>query len=155
MRIEQWRQKYGAHLLCWLDTLGEIDALCSLAAFAYNHPAYIFPTIADAPFVFRAKDMGHPLMPTARCVTNSTDKQKGSFALIRQFMELNANGIIATHDLLLGRLTDHFPKEIRNFCFDADIVNDELVFSYKLREGIARNMNACFLMKKMGLAIPD
>ena len=34
--------------------------------------------------------------------TNSIDKQKGSFALIKQFMHMNANGIIATHDLLLG-----------------------------------------------------
>ena len=30
------------------------------------------------------------------------DKQKGSFALIKQFMHMNTNGIIATHDLLLG-----------------------------------------------------
>ena len=29
------------------------------------------------------------------------------------------------------------------------------IFSYKLREGIAQNMNACFLMKKMGLIIND
>ena len=87
--------------------------------------------------------------------TNSMDKQKGSFALVRQLMELKTNGIIATHDLLLGKLIEYFPKEIRNYCFEADITNDELTFSYKLREGIAQNMNACFLMKKMGLIIND
>ena len=38
------------------------------------------------------------------------DKQKGSFALIKQFMALQANGIIATHDLLLGTLIDLFPE---------------------------------------------
>ena len=85
--------------------------------------------------------------------TNSADKQKGSFDLIRQFMNLRANGIIATHDLLLGELTKQFPDEIRNYCFEADIKNNELSFSYKLREGIAQNMNACFLMKKMGITI--
>ena len=74
--------------------------------------------------------------------TNSMDKQKGSFALVRQLMELKTNGIIATHDLLLGKLIEYFPKEIRNYCFEADITNDELTFSYKLREGIAQNMNA-------------
>ena len=37
--------------------------------------------------------------------------------------------------------------------FEADIENDELTFSYKLREGVAQNMNACFLMQKMGLDI--
>ena len=30
--------------------------------------------------------------------TNSADKQKGSLDLIRQFMRLKADGIIATHD---------------------------------------------------------
>lgn len=35
------------------------------------------------------------------------DKQKGSLALIKQFMTLQANGIIATHDLMLGTLADH------------------------------------------------
>ena len=87
--------------------------------------------------------------------TNSADKQKGSFDLIRQFMNLRANGIIATHDLLLGELTKQFPDEIHNYCFEADIKNNELSFSYKLREGIAQNMNACFLMKKMGITIQD
>lgn len=84
--------------------------------------------------------------------TNSIDKQKGSLALIKQFMLLNTNGIIATHDLLLGTLAELYPNNIRNYRFEADIKNDELTFSYELREGIAQNMNACFLMKKMGIA---
>ena len=87
--------------------------------------------------------------------TNSMDKQKGSFALIKQFMTLQANGIIATHDLLLGTLIDLFPDDIRNYRFDADITDNELTFSYRLRPGIAQNMNACFLMKKMGIAVAN
>ena len=87
--------------------------------------------------------------------TNSMDKQKGSLALIKQFMTLQANGIIATHDLMLGTLAQVFPDNIRNYRFEADITGNELTFSYRLREGVAQNMNACFLMKKMGIAIPD
>ena len=87
--------------------------------------------------------------------TNSLDKQKGSFALIEQFMALRANGIIATHDLQLGHLADLFPGLIRNLCFEADITRDELTFSYRLRPGVAQNMNACFLMRKMGIAMTD
>ena len=70
-------------------------------------------------------------------------------------MTLKANGIIATHDLLLGKLIEYLPDEIHNYCFEADITNNELTFSYKMREGVARNMNACFLMEKMGLVIND
>lgn len=87
--------------------------------------------------------------------TNSIDKQKGSIALISQFMELKANGIIATHDLLLGSLADSYPQNISNYRFEADITNNELTFSYQLRQGVAQNMNACFLMKKMGIAVID
>lgn len=87
--------------------------------------------------------------------TNSVDKQKGSFALIKQFMNMNANGIIATHDLLLSSLANSFPKNIHNYCFEADITNNELTFSYKMKDGVAQNMNACFLMKKMGIAVID
>ena len=63
--------------------------------------------------------------------------------------------VIATHDLLLGTLIDLFPDDIRNYRFEADITDNELTFSYRLRPGIAQNMNACFLMKKMGIAVAD
>ncbi|GBU06732.1 hypothetical protein AwDysgo_00630 [Bacteroidales bacterium] len=85
--------------------------------------------------------------------TNSVDKQKGSIALVQQFVALKSCGIIATHDLMLGTLQEKFPDRIQNFRFEADITNDELTFSYSLRPGIAENMNACFLMKKMGITV--
>lgn len=83
--------------------------------------------------------------------TNSVDKQKGSLALLKQLIHLQANGIIATHDLLLGTLVDHYPTHVRNHCFEADIQNNQLTFPYRLRPGIAQNMNACFLMQQMGI----
>lgn len=85
--------------------------------------------------------------------TNSEDKQKGSLALMKQLVGLGSCGIIATHDLLLGTLEREFPEAIKNYRFEADIKNDELSFSYQLREGIAQNMNACFLMQKMGITV--
>lgn len=257
VRIERWKARYGQHISKWLETVGELDALCSLGTFAYNHPQYTYPELTEKPFCFLATQMGHPLMPASQCVkndatipsrpffliitganmagkstylrtigvnyllacvgapvccerlklhpnqlitslrtsdslsdnesyffaelkrlkriidllnqgqqlfiildeilkgTNSMDKQKGSFDLIRQFMQMKANGIIATHDLLLGSLIKQFPEEIRNYCFEADIKDNELTFSYKLREGVAQNMNACFLMKKMGIILQE
>lgn len=257
VRIERWKVRYGQHISEWLETVGELDTLCSLGTFAYNHPQYTYPELTEKPFCFLATQMGHPLMPASQCVkndatipsrpffliitganmagkstylrtigvnyllacigapvccerlklhpnqlitslrtsdslsdnesyffaelkrlkriidllnqgkqlfiildeilkgTNSMDKQKGSFDLIRQFMQLKANGIIATHDLLLGNLIKQFPEEIRNYCFEADIKENELTFSYKLREGVAQNMNACFLMKKMGIILQE
>lgn len=84
--------------------------------------------------------------------TNSEDKQRGSIALMKQLISLNGNGIIATHDLELGNLEKEFPDSVKNYRFEADIDGDNLMFSYKMKEGVAQNMNACFLMKKMGIA---
>ena len=83
--------------------------------------------------------------------TNSVDKQTGSLALVRQLVEAGAAGIIATHDLVLGQLAEKLPGQISNYRFEATIEGDELTFTYRLQPGIARNMNACFLMKKMGI----
>ena len=85
--------------------------------------------------------------------TNSVDKQKGSLALIQQFIRLHSCGIIATHDLILGNLETEFPDNVKNYHFDADILGDKLTFSYLIQEGIAHNMNACFLMKKIGITL--
>ncbi|WP_321425578.1 hypothetical protein [uncultured Bacteroides sp.] len=257
IKIESWKEKHAALLSTWLEAVGEMDALCSLATFAYNHPEYSYPIITDQPFTLKASEMGHPLMTRDKCVkndvdirkrpyfviitganmagkstylrtigvnyllacmgapvcanemeiypshlitslrttdsltenesyffaelkrlkliidklnsgeelfiildeilkgTNSMDKQKGSLALVKQFMALNANGIIATHDLLLGSLVNLYPEDIQNYCFEAEIMNNELNFSYQLKDGVAQNMNACFLMKKMGIAVID
>ena len=258
MRIERWKEQHASALPRWIDAIGETDALCSLATFAYNHPDYTYPVLTGTGgFCLRATDLGHPLMHRDRCVrngidmekrpyfiivtganmagkstylrtigvnfllactgapvcathmevtpaklvtslrtsdslsdnesyffaelkrlkliidklrkgeqlfiildeilkgTNSVDKQKGSLALIKQLMTLQADGIIATHDLALGTLAAHYPDNISNFCFEADITDNELTFSYRLRPGVARNMNACFLMQKMGIAVAE
>ncbi|NDW12888.1 hypothetical protein D0T50_08280 [Bacteroides sp. 214] len=87
--------------------------------------------------------------------TNSLDKQKGSLALISQLLALRTNGIIATHDIQLGKLVEDFPNNINNFCFEAEIKENELHFPYRMKPGVVQNMNACFLMKKMGIAVID
>ncbi len=83
--------------------------------------------------------------------TNSTDKQAGSIALVRQLLPHPCLAIIATHDLALGDLEKEYPQQIANYCFEANIENDQLSFDYKLKPGLAQKMNATFLMKKMGI----
>lgn len=87
--------------------------------------------------------------------TNSADKQKGSKALVSQLVRLGASGMIATHDLTLGDLKKSFTKNIENKRFEVEILDNELVFDYKLKEGISQNLNASFLMEKMGIVFDE
>jgi DNA mismatch repair ATPase MutS len=81
--------------------------------------------------------------------TNSEDKLAGSRRLIEHFLQYHCLGMIATHDLELGHLEDTYPQRIRNYCFESTIKDDQLFFDYSIREGVARNKNATFLMQKM------
>jgi len=82
--------------------------------------------------------------------TNSKDKSEGSRLFTEQLVELKATGIIATHDVLLGKLADKY-KQIKNRCFEIEIEGDEVKFDYLLREGLTTKMNAAILMKQMGI----
>ncbi|MBF4984028.1 DNA mismatch repair protein MutS [Nonlabens mediterrranea] len=82
--------------------------------------------------------------------TNSQDKANGSRKLIEKLSRKHATGIIATHDLSLTEVANEYDS-ISNYFFDADITNDELTFDYTFKDGIATNMNASFLLRKMGI----
>lgn len=80
--------------------------------------------------------------------TNSTDKAIGSRKFIEKLVRSQSTGIIATHDLSLCEVTEELPQ-VKNYYFDAEIINDELNFDYKFKTGVCQNMNASFLLKKM------
>lgn len=81
--------------------------------------------------------------------TNSDDKHFGSAKYIEQLIQFNCLSLFATHDLMLGKMEDTHQGQISNYCFESLIENNELLFDYTLRKGIAKNKNASFLMKKM------
>ncbi|MCR6719382.1 MAG: hypothetical protein NVV59_03620 [Chitinophagaceae bacterium] len=83
--------------------------------------------------------------------TNSHDKHNGTIGLIHKMVSAKATGIIATHDLTVSELEHQYPGYIRNYCFESNIINDELVFDYRLKPGICSKLSASFLMKKMGI----
>ncbi|WP_299532581.1 DNA mismatch repair protein MutS [Ulvibacterium sp.] len=80
--------------------------------------------------------------------TNSSDKAKGSRKFVEKLVRSRSTGIIATHDLSLCDAAKEF-DQIHNYYFDAEIIDNELHFDYRLKAGICQNMNASFLLKKM------
>jgi hypothetical protein len=68
--IEAWRKSTGGAVRRWLEAVGEIEALCALAGYAYEHPADPFPEFAETGPCFDGEGLGHPLIPEGRCVCN-------------------------------------------------------------------------------------
>ncbi len=252
--IDRWMKRYGDNLTTWLNTLGEIDALCALATYAFENPEYTYPQIdSTGKTIMQAEEMGHPLIHKSSRInnplpamaqqsfliitganmagkstylrtiginyllamvgapvaaksmtftpaslftglrandslakgesyffaelkrlqavvneasqgkpmfilldeilrgTNSADKQRGSLALVKKLITLPIGGVLATHDLVLGSLANEYPNNISAYCFEAEIKGDNLTFDYTLHDGVAHNLNAYFLMEKMGI----
>jgi hypothetical protein len=252
-KLWDWHNKHHKKLTDWLEVVSETDALISLANFANNNPDFAFPQIENSRFVFRAKNLGHPLLKERKRVcndfeidgwskvmiitganmagkstflrtvgvnlilartgapvcadkmvftpieiytnmrttdsllkdesyffaelkrikgvldwlqkgehifvildemlkgTNSVDKLNGSKELLRKLVQFESVSLIATHDLKLSEMEAEFPQQVFNKCFEIRIENEELVFDYKLSDGVTKTMNATFLMKKMGI----
>ena len=81
---EAWRHRTGASMRIWAEIAGEMEALLSLATYSFEHPQDPFPEFvrdsAQAPLLasnggagayFEGEDLGHPLIPAAKCVRNS------------------------------------------------------------------------------------
>ncbi len=83
--------------------------------------------------------------------TNTRDKQQGSIGLLRKIIDQQGVAIIATHDLVIGKMEDEFPDIVSNYCFEVEIDGERLSFDYKLKNGISSKLNASFLMRQMGI----
>ncbi|PKP25306.1 MAG: DNA mismatch repair protein MutS [Bacteroidetes bacterium HGW-Bacteroidetes-2] len=246
--LEQWMKEYSKKAEDWFEVIAEMDAMNSLATFAFNHPEYTFPEITSEKMILEATNFVHPLLDPAKAVTNnfkienqqffiitganmagkstflrsvslgivmanvglpvcatsfcyspiklitsmrttdsltddesyffselkrlkfivdaittdnyfiildeilkgtnSTDKAIGSRKFIEKLVSSHSTGIIATHDLSLCEVAEEL-SDVKNYYFDAEIIEDELFFDYTIKTGVAKNMNASFLLKKM------
>jgi hypothetical protein len=68
--VEDWRRKNGHAIAAWLSAVAELEALSSLAGYAYEHPNDPFPEISERPPCFEGRALGHPLLPESKCVRN-------------------------------------------------------------------------------------
>lgn len=255
LRADRWKARAKDRIEGWLNSIGEVEALDSIASFAYAQPEFTFPKISDQRHYIHTEAMGHCLIPPQQRVTNdfamqgrgginvvtgsnmsgkstflrtvgtnivlaltgapvcaqqfevsimqvftsmrtqdsleenvssfyaelqrlrqlltmletpqlpilfmldeilkgtnSQDRHHGAASLIKQLGKLEASGFVSTHDLELGKLADELPN-LRNYNFTSTIEGDEIIFDYKLHDGVCQSFNASKLMEKMGIAI--
>lgn len=87
--------------------------------------------------------------------TNSVDKYLGSKAIIKKLIEMNGQGMVATHDLQLSKLAEEYPNELQNYHFDIQIKDGEMLFDYKLKKGECRVFNASILLRGIGVDVSE
>jgi len=78
---------------------------------------------------------------------------EGGEALLDGLVDLGAIGLVTTHDLALGAIADKLGPRAANVHFEDHFEEGELVFDYRLREGVVRTSNAIPLMRSIGLDV--
>lgn len=88
LNFNRYREQIATYLPVWLETWFELEALNSLATFAYLHPEYIQPGVhaeidEKHPVPFCAQGLGHPLLLEEKKVVNNFAMQsKGEIGII-------------------------------------------------------------------------
>ena len=70
LQVEDWRAQSGTAVRRWLNAAGDMEALCSLASHAFEHPADPFPEFVAAGPLIEAEGIGHPLLGEEKVVRN-------------------------------------------------------------------------------------
>jgi hypothetical protein len=69
--VQRWRRRHGGAVRLWIEAVAEMEALLSLATYAYEHPADVFPEFVEGEACVEAEEIGHPLIAASKCVRNS------------------------------------------------------------------------------------
>ncbi|RWZ90698.1 MAG: hypothetical protein EO766_00610 [Hydrotalea sp. AMD] len=80
--LDNWHHNNKNKINAWLEAIGEIEYLNSMALFAYNHPAFVYPEIETEGFIIKAANLGHPMISGKQLVKNSFQLQQSGVLLI-------------------------------------------------------------------------
>lgn len=70
MALEKWKKRNQQNIAEWFESLGKFEAISSLATLHFNHPGWCFPVLKPGYFFIEGEQVGHPLIPKEKRVTN-------------------------------------------------------------------------------------
>ena len=82
LALERWKREHASRIPGWFASMAEFEVLASLGNVAFNNPGWSFPRVTEDYFVFRAEEMGHPLIPADRRISNSFTSEGAGKAII-------------------------------------------------------------------------
>lgn len=87
--------------------------------------------------------------------TNARARHLGARAVLTHLLDRSALGLAATHDIALSELEHERVGMVRNVHFTDVMDGDEMIFDYRLRDGVVKTSNALRLLGMAGIAVPD
>ncbi len=73
--LESWKEHSGALVRGWLENIGTVEAMASLAMVSQINPEWTVPEITGKKITVSAMEMGHPLIVEKKRVSNNFDME--------------------------------------------------------------------------------
>jgi predicted ATPase len=81
--MERWQQRHGSAVRRWLETVGQVEAISSLATLTHDNPHWTMPIVQLQELKFAARRLGHPLISDDVRVSNDVEiGPAGTFVLV-------------------------------------------------------------------------
>lgn len=135
-----------AHLVTYMRIKDSLNESTSTFKAELDRMQLILGEVKDKPYTYF-------LIDEMLRGTNSVDKYLGSKAIIQQLISYQGYGMVATHDLKLAELEKAYPQDVRNYHFDIQVSDGEMLFDYKLKEGECTIFNASLLLRRIGVHV--
>lgn len=87
--------------------------------------------------------------------TNARARHLGARAILVHLLDRGAMGLAATHDVALASLEDERAGLVANAHFTDVMREGEMIFDYRLRDGVVKTSNALRLLRMAGIDVPD
>jgi hypothetical protein len=71
--MERWKRSHGRAVRHWLEGVGRVEAISSLATLAHDNPHWCLPIVEQHAETVAARRLGHPLLAADRCVPNDVE----------------------------------------------------------------------------------
>ncbi|MBM4379693.1 MAG: DNA mismatch repair protein MutS, partial [Deltaproteobacteria bacterium] len=85
--------------------------------------------------------------------TNARERQLASREVLKLLLSHGAVGGVSTHDLALATLSEEPGSRVRNVHFRDEVVNGQMTFDYRLRDGVVDTTNALRVMRLAGVPV--
>lgn len=85
--------------------------------------------------------------------TNARARHIGARAVIDHLLKAGASGLTATHDIALSKMEDEKPERVANAHFTDVMKDGEMLFDYRLRDGVVKTSNALRLLEMVGVEV--
>ena len=82
INLQRFKKASGLYLKTWIDVVGDFEALNSLSTIAYEHSDWTMPKFQSGSPIYKAKNLGHPLLGTTRIYNDINIEMSQNILLI-------------------------------------------------------------------------